>query len=326
MATVNRVLGGAGNVREDTGRTVAEAARRIGYHAVNLIEQRLMPQLPVLRLGIVLHKEKQEFYQNFASELRDAAARFTGAQCDVVLEFSHSQAPNDVAQHILSMQGRVDVVAATAVNHPLITNAVQTLKGQGIETFSLLSDFAQGERVNYLGLNNLKVGRGAAKMLSVAARKPGKIAIFVGGYRWHGHDLRETGFRGFFRETPSDFEILDALVNLETRQLTHEATLDLLERHPDVTGIYVAGGGMEGAIAALRELRAPGEVALVVNELTQESQFAMVDGYVTLINETPLRELSRRLVELMVNSLDDSFAVPGQTFLRSVLHLPEFDN
>ncbi|CAN0602001.1 unnamed protein product, partial [Ectocarpus sp. 12 AP-2014] len=174
------------------------------------------------------------------------------------------------------------------------------------------------------GLNNLKVGRGAASMLSVATRKPGKIAIFVGGHRWHGHELRETGFRAFFREH-TEFQVLDTLVNLETRQLTQQATLDLLERHPEVVGIYVAGGGMEGAIAALREVRGPGEVALVVNEPTHDSRMALVDGYVTLINETPLPQLSRELMQLMFNAVTNKNTVSGQKFIRSVLHLPEFD-
>ena len=49
------------------------------------------------------------------------------------------------------------------------------------------------------------------------------------------------------------FEVLDAVVNLETRQLTHEALLGVMARHPDLVGVYCAGGGMEGAIAALRE-------------------------------------------------------------------------
>ena len=84
---------------------------------------------------------------------------------------------------------------------------------------------------------------------------PGKLAVFVGGYRWHGHELRETGFRSYLREYAPDFSVLDTMVNLETRQLTYEATLNLLDRNPDLRGLYCAGGGMEGAIAALRETR-----------------------------------------------------------------------
>lgn len=324
VATVNRVIAGSGNVREDTGRAVAQAAHKIGYHAVGLIEQRLLPNLPRVKFGFLLQKEKQEFYQNLTKELSQAAADFKDANCDIAIEYCHSQAPGDVAEQLTLMGQRVQVLSALAINHPAVTAAVVDLKTKGIETFALMSDYAQGERLGYIGLNNLKVGRGAASMLSVSARKPGKIAIFVGGHRWHGHELREAGFRAFFREHTS-FQVLDTLVNLETRQLTREATLDLLERHPEVVGIYVAGGGMEGAIAALREVRAPGDVALVVNEPTHDSKMALVDGYVTLINETPLSQLSKELIRLMFAATQNKETVTSQKFLNSILHLPEFE-
>ncbi|MFZ1344704.1 hypothetical protein [Thiothrix eikelboomii] len=35
---------------------------------------------------------------------------------------------------------------------------------------------------------------------------------------------------------------------------THEATLDLLTRYPDLIGLYVAGGEMEEAISVLENL------------------------------------------------------------------------
>ncbi len=173
-------------------------------------------------------------------------------------------------------------------------------------------------------MNNLKVGRIAAWMLATAARKTGKIAIFVGGHRWHGHELRETGFRSYFRESMPQFQVLDTLVNLETRQLTYEATLDLLARHPDVVGVYLAGGGMEGAIQALREVRQRGQVALVVNELTPESRTALSDGFVTMVISTPLRQLCTDLVRMMAaQRLGEGGQGHSQHFLDPVLHVPE---
>ncbi len=56
---------------------------------------------------------------------------------------------------------------------------------------------------------------------------------------------------------------------------------------PTCGGIYCAGGGMEGAIAALREVRQPGEVALIVNELTPESRAALVSRHVAMAISTP---------------------------------------
>ena len=324
QATVDRVLNGREQVREETARRVYEAARRIGYHAAPLIAQRLQTDLPSLRMGVVLHKERQAFYQSFAAELEAAARRAQGVRARVTVEFAASQAPSDFASLMLGMRGRVEAVAASAVTHPDVTDAVVALKAAGIPCYALLNDFAPGIRQNYLGLNNIKVGRIAASVIGMAARPPGKVAVFVGGYRWHGHELREAGFRSWFREYAPQFQVLDTLVNLETRQLTYEATLDLLDRHPELRGMYCAGGGMEGAIAALREARRPGEVRLVVNEVTPESRAGLVDGFVTMAIATPLPQLCDDLVRMMAEAARSGPSdVAGQHFLRPELVLPD---
>jgi LacI family transcriptional regulator len=323
-ATVDRVLNGREKVREETARKVYEAARLIGYHAAPLIGQRMLADQPRLRLGLVLHKERQAFYQAFRDEAERAVARAAGMRVSVQVAFAASQSPKDFTTLMEVMAGRVDFVAATAVTHPEVTDAVMRLNAKGIPCFSLLNDFGQGVRQNYLGLNNLKVGRIAAHMMATAAHHAGKIAVFVGGYRWHGHELRETGVRSYFREHAPQFQVLDTLVNLETRQLTYEATLDLLGRHPDLRGIYCAGGGMEGAIAAVIEARQPGEVALVVNELTPESRAALISRHVTMVIATPLQRLCDDLVRLAAEAVGAGMStVPGQHFLAPDLYLPE---
>lgn len=323
-ATVDRVLNARERVREDTAQRVYEAARRIGYHAAPLIGQRVQSELPRLRLGVVLHKERQAFYQSFRAELERTVAQAAGVRASVVIRFSASQAPSEFAGLMEGLAGEVDAVAATAVTHPEVSDAVLRLNGQGIPCFALLNDFAQGVRQNYLGLNNIKVGRIAAHMIATTCHVPGKIAVFVGGYRWHGHELRETGFRSYFREYAPRFTVLDTLVNLETRQLTYEATLDLLGRHPDLRGIYCAGGGMEGALAAVQEVRQPGEVALVVNELTPESRAALISRYATMVIGTPLPRLCADLVSLASDAVQNGVSpVAGQHFLQPELFLPE---
>ncbi len=323
-ATVDRVLNARERVREDTARRVYEAARLVGYHATPLIGQRVQMDLPRLRLGVVLHKEKQAFYQTFKVELERAVAQAVGVRASVVIEYATSQTPADFAALMDGLAPRVDAVAATAVTHPEVTEAVLRLNARGIPCFALLNDFAQGVRQNYLGLNNMKIGRIAAHMIAVSSHQSGKIAVFVGGYRWHGHELRETGFRSYFREHAPQFTVLDTLVNLETRQLTYEATLDLLNRHPDLRGIYCAGGGMEGAIAALREVRGPGEVVLIVNELTPESRAALASHHVGMAIATPLGRLCADLVALAAEAVQGGITpLQGQHFLPPDLYLPE---
>lgn len=323
-ATVDRVLNGRGTVREDTMRKVAEAAHRVGYHASALIDLRLDASVPEMTFGFVLHKGKQQFYQNFASEIERAVSERRDIRGKALIRFSSSQSPDAFLEEIAAVSSRVDALASSAVNHQSITQEVQRLKARHVPVFALLNDFAQGICQNYLGLNNMQVGRLAGWMVTTSADAPGKLAVFVGGNRWHGHELRETGFRSFVRDTAPAFTVLDAMVNLETRQLTYEATLELLARHPDLRGLYVAGGGMEGAIAALRETSRPRKISLVVNELTEDSRAALMDGYVTMVIATPLRRLCRDMVDMMVNAVRNGTPdVPGQHFLQPEIYLPE---
>lgn len=324
VTTVDRAINGRATVRPETLRKIAEAARRVGYHGMGTFRDRLNQTIPELKLGFVLLKPTQEFYRNFAHEIEEAVAARSDVHAKAIVRFSSSQSPAEFADILTELGQTCDAIAGSAVNDQKLDRIVQDLKDKNVPVFSLLNDFAQGIRKNYVGLNNMKVGRLAAWLITRTVHKPGKLAIFVGGNRWHGHDLREVGFRSFVREAAPGFSVLDTLVNLETRQLTYEATLDLLDRHPDLKGIYVAGGGMEGAIAALRERHAEPQVALIVNELTAESRAALVDGYAIMAIATPLPELCRDLVDMMIaasGQADDG--VSGQYFLDPLLHLPE---
>lgn len=324
VTTVDRALNGRAKVRDETMHKIAEAADRIGYHGMGVFQSRLEKPLPALRLGFILLKKSQEFYRNFAREIELAIADRHDFRITADIRFSSSQSPTEFASLLAELGKRCDAIGCTAVNDQRLNQVVQNLKDDGVPVVSLLNDFAQGIRKDYIGLNNMKIGRLAAWMTTKTVHEPGKLAIFVGGNRWHGHDLREVGYRSFVREADAGFTVLDTLVNLETRQVTYEATHDLLYRYPDLKGIYVAGGGMEGAIAAIRELHEKPTVALIVNELTAESREALIDGYVTMVISTPLRELCQRLIELLVRSAQkDEDGVSGQQFLDPRIILQE---
>ncbi len=323
VATVDRALNGREKVSAATRAAIVAAAQRLRHPALSRLTDDAQA-LPVLRFGVLLHKAGQEFYQNLARDMQDAARHLPGVHCTLVVEFAASQAPSEVAALLRKMAHNCDVIAATAVNHPEVTAAVEDLKSEGVPVFALLSDFAQGVRAGYVGLNNLKVGRVAAWTIGLVARESGPVAIFVGGMRWHGHDLREVGFRAYLREERPDLEVMEAIVNLETRQMTYDATMGLLGKHANLRGIYVAGGGMEGAIAALRQMRKPGEVALVVNEVTAESRAAMAAGWVTMIDATPLSDLCRVVLDQMTRAAGvGPFTAGAQHFLQMQIHVPE---
>ena len=106
---------------------------------------------------------------------------------------------------------------------------------------------------------------------------PGKVAIFVASSRFHGHEMREIGFRTYFRERVPEFEVIDTLVNPGSLKLAYDATRELLRQHPDLVGLNVAGFGPEGVIPALREANTAGRLAVVCNENTPDAVAALAD-------------------------------------------------
>ncbi|PZM14339.1 LacI family DNA-binding transcriptional regulator [Rhizobium tubonense] len=324
VATVDRVLNGRHRVREETARRVYDAAQSIGYHAVGLLRQRVFEDLSQYRFGIVLQKPNQSFYQAFARELEVAALAVTSARIDIRIEFSAASTPTAIIEKLRAVSSRSQAVALVGPDYPALSTVVEELKESGVPVFSLLSDLASGVRNAYVGLNNRKAGRTAAWMIAKSADKPGKVACFVGSHRFHGHELREIGFRSYFRENAPEFEVLDTLINLETAEITHEATLNLLQKHPDLVGLYICGGGMEGAISAIREEGLAGKLIAIVSELTPESKAALADDIVTMVIGTPLPALCKELMALMIDAVErGDAAVPGQSFLPFEIFISE---
>ena len=207
VATVDRVLNNRLPVREDTARRVYETATEIGYHAAGLIKQRMRHELPEYRLGFLLLRGNDVFYGDFAAELELAVSqsqRFRGA---ATIDFASSLTPDEIVERTRKLAAKCRAVALVGPDHPTLTVTVEEMKARGLPVFSLLSDFAAGIREGYVGLDNRKVGRTAAWMISKAAKRPGKVALFVGSHRFHGHELREIGFRSFFREQAPDFTV-----------------------------------------------------------------------------------------------------------------------
>jgi LacI family transcriptional regulator len=324
VATVDRVLNGRAAVRAETGHRVLEAARSIGYHGTALLKRRLDEAAPQYRLGFLLQRPEHPFYQAFRAALLDACSGATYARLQPEIMFLPSQNPADIAVALHSLARRVQAIAMVAIDHPSVSAAVAELEAAGTPVFSMLSDFAAGVRHGYIGTNNRTVGRTSAWLLARSVKAAGEVAIFVGSHRFHGHEMREIGCRSYLREAAPDLEVVETQASLEDGTLAHEAVLDLLGRRPNLKGLYVAGGGVEGVIAALRAEVAPGQIAVVAPELTEVTRPALADNYVSAVVATPLPALSQQIAAQMAASLTPGEALPpGQTFLPFEIYVSE---
>ena len=298
-STVDRVLNGRHTVKPETARRVLAAAEAIGFWATTLLRQRLRSDVPERTLGFLLQQRTASFYDPLGEALRAATEASSAVRGRPVVEFMDDLTPGAVADRLERLGQSADAVAVVAADHPNVSRAVERLHMKNVPVIALVSDLAAEVRSGYVGLDNRKVGRTAGWFVSSLARQPGKVAVFVGSHRYECQESCETGFRSYLRELAPSFELLEPLATLESERFAYEGTLDLLKRTPELAGLYVAGGGVEGVMRALDESGAAGKVVAIGHDLTERTRAGLVHGTLQAVLSHPLELLAERAVELM---------------------------
>lgn len=312
LSTVDRVINLRANVRADTVRRIAEAAARLGFYGRNVIEQRLLSQRPTLRLGFLLQKRGVAFYQGLAKALSEAAANSVRAQVRVLIHYIDDLDPAATAQRILQLQGEVDALGVVAADHEVVRKALAKLRADGVPVLALVSELETSACAGYVGVDNRRMGRTAGWFIQQLARQPGPVAVMVGTQRFQCQELCEMSLRSFLAEQSADWELLATRLTLEDEEFAYAGTLDLLTSEPGLVGLYVAGGGIEGVLGALRMLKSQ-NVALptvVCHDLTPITAAALREGLVQAVLSHPVTALAQAAVKLMIDGVRDPSAAP----------------
>jgi LacI family transcriptional regulator len=89
--------------------------------------------------------------------------------------------------------------------------------------------------------------------------------------------------------------------------------MDLLQKHADLSGLYLAGGGALGVLQALRTFRERGSPTpvTVCHDLTPVTRQALQEGIVQAVLSHPLPEMAQATIELLAHALREQSASPG---------------
>jgi LacI family transcriptional regulator len=324
VATVDRVLNGRQPVRRATAERVLAAAERIGFHATGAIRHRLGTDRPARTLGFLLQQRSTVFYAGLGAALAEATAGSPAIAGRARVEHLEDLSPDAVADRLAKLGPSCNAIAVVAADHPRVTEAIERLRGQGVPVFALISDLSAASLAGYVGLDNWKVGRTAAWAVSRLCKRPGRVGIFVGSHRYRCQETCEISFRSYFREHAPDFQLLEARASLEEARLAHESTLDLLKQNGDLVAVFVAGGGVEGVVRALREEGAAEKLIGIGLDLTDVTRSALIDGVLQLVLSHPLRAMAAALVDAMVRTAaGERPDAPRHTLMPFEIYTPE---
>lgn len=296
-STVDRVLNARHKVSEDLARRVLEAAKSLGFHATGLIEHRIEEISRPLRIGVVLHNLSRAFYRDLADELLAAAPGF-GCQ-DLVIDQLADLSPAEMARQIRTVAERVDALAVVAFDHPVVNECIESLAKSGKSVVAALTHLTSPGTAGYVGIDNMKAGRTAGWCLSRLCGRNGKIGLIAGSYQFRGQHERMIGLHNFFMENEPGMKIVDTVYVLDNGAIAEQLLQEMLERHPDIDGIYAIGGGVSGVIRTLEQMQPNTRPYIVCHELTDPVRAAVRSGLIDFVMDTPRDELARRILAVL---------------------------
>ncbi len=325
VSTVDRVLNSRAPVRSDTAQRIQASAEALGFRAAGILRDRTKDVRPRCTLGFLLQEPNSSFYRSLARLLDDATDAETSIKGQAIVHHMDDISPEAVSQCMREMGDRVDALAITAADHPLITSAIEHLAARGVPVFSFIADLSAPQRAGYAGLDNRRKGRTAAWFVTQLAKEPGPVAIFVGSHRIHCQELCEMSFRSYVREHAPAFEVLEPVVTMESEQVAMESMRNILRRHPDLVGFYVAGSGVEGVLRALEAESVPVSAGVVGvgHEYTPGTRQGLLSGRLQAVLSHPTEEISRKLVAAMAARITQKDTGFQQVVVPFTTHTPE---
>ncbi|WP_348643811.1 LacI family DNA-binding transcriptional regulator [Mesorhizobium sp. WSM4306] len=302
VSTVNRVLYQPGSVRTHTRERVSAAAEEIGFYGLGTIKHAVKAPQITHRFGVLLQRKERTFYRILGDAITLAAEAYSGGRIDLTLEFLEDLTPEKVASHIISLGERCETLAIVAPQHPVVADAIDSVLEKGVPVVSLIGPLTAKGNISFVGLDNWKVGRAAAWAFDRMVRFPGKIGILVGSHRLRNQEMNESGFRSYFREHNSGFTLLEPLPTYESAVVAREHVEKLLTDHPDMCGLFISGGGVTGAIAALRATPKRDDFVVVGYELFEDTRAALIDGTISLIISHPIERFAFETIATLIKA------------------------
>jgi LacI family transcriptional regulator len=303
IATVERALHNRSGVRRRTREIVVNTAQQLGYTSDASAFATQTVGLTPVRLEFILPEGSNMFIRALHGQLVAQAAFREHVEVRVTAIEGFN--PDRLALALAKIPGSVNGVGIIALDHPTVREAIRGLSEAGVKIVTLASDILYVPRIAYVGIDNRAAGRLAGYLLGrfVRASDRRKVALFAGSLSYRGHEEREMGFRHIIKEEFPDLEIVELREVRDDADMAFSEATQLLQRHPDLAGIYNIGAGNEGIARALEAASLTSRPVYVAHDLTANTRARLLDGTLDAVIDQNPRVEAREALNILSHSI-----------------------
>lgn len=315
LATVDRVLHGRGGVRARTVEHVMAVVERLGYRPDPSAAR--LARKSQARMVFVLPAGTNTFVDMLDKQVQAIAPWLAEQRATAVVQRADVFSPDALARHLLGLRDRCDVVVVMGIDHPRVRAAIDDLVAHNVVVVTLVSDVPGSKRNRFVGIDNVTAGRTAASLLGrFVGGRGGPVGIVMGSRALRDHAERLFGFEQVMGTEYTHLRLLPPIEGHDLSQRTEPAVTKLLQREPQLVGLYSIGAGNRGIQAALERSGRAESIVWICHELTPHARQALLTGVAdAVINQDAGHEV-RSACRLALASLSGERVLSDQERIR----------
>jgi LacI family transcriptional regulator len=315
LATADRVLHGRGGVRARTVERVQAAVERLGYRPDPAAAR--LARKSRTRLVFVLPSGTNTFVDMLDKQVQAVTPWLAEQRAGAVVQRADVFSPQALVRHLAGLRDRCDAAVVMGLDHPLVRAAIDDLVAHGTVVVTLVSDVPGSQRSRFVGIDNVSAGRTAASLLGrFVAPKAGRVGIVMGSRALRDHAERLFGFEQVMASEYPRLQLLPPIEGHDLSARTEPLVTKLLQREPELVGLYSIGAGNRGIQAALQRSGRADRIVWICHELTPHARQALLAGVAdAVINQDAGHEV-RSACRLALAALSGERVLPDQERIR----------
>ena len=268
IGTVDRALHGRPGISQSTRTKVLRIAKQLAYKPHPAARALSIGRAP-LRIGVCIPEEIHFFYDQMRAGIFDEANRVSGLGLDIVYRPVPRLGEDEKSRINDLLTSQVSAMIITPGDPKIVGPLIRRAENSGIRVVCTTTDAPRSRRSSVVSVDPKLSGKLAAELMTKFLVPGAQAAVVTGMLSTEEHRSKAQGFREAF-ENGSGGKVVAVLEAHESEQESYRKTHTLLDRQPELLGIYVSTVNCLPVCRALQERKLGGKVRLITTDLFRQ--------------------------------------------------------
>ena len=282
VGTVDRALHNRGRVRPELAKAIKDIAKENNFKPSQAGRALALAKKPI-KIGVVVHLTEVPFMAQVLKGLSKAKRELSTLGAKVIIHKIPFVDANEQIKALDKLQQEgVDAIAISPTEDESLRKKLQQIS-ETIPVVTFNTDIEMSGRSCFIGLDNAKSGKVAAKLVSSIIDAKGKVAIISGHSDNYACNLRISGFVANMHEKYPNVELMSTKFSFDEDKSVREIVTKIINNNTDLKAIFICSGGQKGLCDAIRAVDKIGQIKVVAYDLVPETKAGLEENIITFV-------------------------------------------